>query len=130
MSTHVINGQIDRSQCLPGDAQDPGTWCPGTMSYKTLTTLLRNQLHFQGVIVSDDIFMRALTDNYSLETILEKSLNAGIDMFIVNNHNHDYTSEIVINIAKLVKEGKIPESRIQDAYQHVADIKKRITDSQ
>lgn len=72
MSTHVINGQIDRTQCAPGEANNPETWCPGTMSHKTLTELLRNQLHFNGVIVSDDMSMNAISTHYSLATALEK----------------------------------------------------------
>ncbi len=126
MSTHVINGQIDRTQCLPGDPNNPETWCPGTMSYKTLTELLRNQLHFKGVIVSDDMAMGAVANQYSLETALEKSLNAGVDMFIISNHDNDYTPTFVNTIAKLVRDGKVPQSRIEDAYQHVLAAKQRL----
>lgn len=126
MSTHVINGQIDRTQCAAGDANDPQTWCPGTMSYKTLTELLRNQLHFNGVIVSDDMSMAAISAHYPLATALEKALNAGVDMFIVANHDYDYTPEFVLTIAKLVRDGKVSQSRIDDAYQHVIAAKQRL----
>ncbi len=126
MSTHVINGQIDRTQCIAGNANNPETWCPGTMSYKTLTELLRNQLHYQGVIVSDDMAMGAIADHYPLATALEKGLNAGIDMFIVANHHTDNTADFVNTIAKLVRDGKVPQSRIDDAYQHVMAAKKRL----
>ncbi len=125
MSTHVINGQIDRSQCLAGDPNDPQTWCPGTMSRKTLTDLLRNQLHFNGVIISDDMGMAAIAQHYPLAVALEKGLNAGVDMFIVSNHDGDRTGEFVNTIAKLVRDGKVPESRINEAYQHVAAMKQR-----
>lgn len=128
MSTHVINGQIDRTQCLAGDANDPQTWCPGTMSHKTLTELLRNQLHFNGVIVSDDMGMAAIAAHYPLEVALEKGLNAGVDMFIVSNHKFDDTTTFVNTIAKLVRDGKVSESRINDAYQHVIAAKQRLTD--
>lgn len=126
MSTHVINGQIDRTPCVAGDANDPQTWCPGTMSYKTLTELLRNQLHFNGVIVSDDMGMAAIAKHYPLEVALEKGLNAGVDMFIVSNHEFDNTTEFVNTIAKLVRDGKVPESRIDDAYQHVVAAKQHM----
>lgn len=126
MSTHVINGQIDRSACLPGDPNDPGHWCPGTMSYATLTDLLRNQMKFKGVIVSDDINMKAIADNYPLSTALEKGLNAGVDIFIVANHYADDTARIVNTIAQLVKSGKVQESRIDEAYQRVMQLKQRI----
>jgi beta-N-acetylhexosaminidase len=126
MSTHVINGQIDRSQCVAGDPNDPQTWCPGTLSYKTLTELLRNQLHFQGVIVSDDMEMAAIAAHYPLATALEKALNAGVDMFIVSNHDLDYTPEFVDTIARLVRDGKVSESRIDEAYQRIIAAKQQI----
>ncbi len=126
MSTHVINGQIDHTQCVPGDASNEQTWCPGTMSYKTLTELLRNELHFKGVIVSDDMEMDAIAANYPLQTALEKALNAGVDMFIVANHEADNTSKFVDTIARLVQSGKIKPSRIEDAYQHVIAAKQKI----
>jgi beta-N-acetylhexosaminidase len=126
MSTHVINGQIDRSQCLPGNPDDAQNWCPGTMSRKTLTDLLRNQLGFKGVIVSDDMAMAAIAANYPLEVALEKGLNAGVDMFIVSNHDLDRTGEFVNTIARLIRDGKIPESRIDESYQRIVAVKHRI----
>jgi beta-N-acetylhexosaminidase len=127
MSTHVINGQIDKTQCISGPLDDPSTWCPGTMSQKTLTNLLRNQLHFTGVIISDDMAMGAIANRYPLDVALEKALNAGVDMFIVSNLNFDNTPEFVNTIAQLVKDGRVPQSRIEDAYQHVLSVKQRLT---
>ncbi len=126
MSTHVINGQVDRTPCLAGDVNDPAHWCPGTMSYLTLTELLRNQLKFKGVIISDDMNMKAIAANYPLSTALEKALNAGVDMFIVANHYNDDTALVINTIAELVKSGKVKESRIDDAYQRVMQMKQRI----
>lgn len=126
MSTHVINGQIDRTPCAPGDPQKPENWCPGTMSYNTLTGLLRNQLHFEGVIISDDMSMGAIAGQYPLETAVEKALNGGVDMFIISNHDADYAPKFIITIAKLVRDGKIAPSRIEDAYQHVIAAKQRL----
>ena len=110
----------------PGDPDDPQTWCPGTMSRKTLTGLLRNQLHFNGVIISDDMGMAAIAQHYPLAVALEKGLNAGVDMFIVSNHEGDRTGEFVNTIARLVRDGKVPESRINEAYQRVVAVKQRI----
>lgn len=126
MSTHVINGQIDRSQCRSGDPNDAHTWCPGTMSYKTLTELLRNQLNFKGIIVSDDMSMAAIAANYPLDIALEKALNAGVNMFIVSNHDDDYTGKFVITIAQLVKSGKINPDRIEQAYQRIIAAKQKL----
>lgn len=128
MSSHVINGQFDKSQCKPGPINDRSTWCPATMSYATLTELLRKKLNFKGVIVSDDMTMGAIKNVYSLEVAFEKAINAGVDMFIIANNNGNETERAVNTIAKLVKEGKVSQSQIDRAYQHIIKLKRRIRD--
>ncbi len=126
MTTHVINGQIDRSQCKFGSQEDQNTWCPGTMSYATLTKLLRQRLGFKGVIVSDDMAMGAIANEYPLDIALEKAINAGVDMFIVSNNTQDNTEQTINTIAKLVKEGRVSEAEINRAYQHITTLKNRL----
>lgn len=126
MTTHVINGQIDRSQCKPGDKEDPKTWCPGTMSYATITGLLREKLGFKGLIVSDDMTMGAITNEYNLDLALEKSINAGVDMFIIANSGINETETVINTIAQLIKAGKIKEAQIERAYQNIVTLKKGI----
>lgn len=130
MTTHVINGQIDRTQCKPGPMEDRTTWCPGTMSYATLTSLLREQLGFKGVIVSDDMTMGAIANEYPLEIALEKAINAGVDMFILANYTSHQTSEVINTIARLVIEGKVQQSRIDDAYNNIVKLKKSMNNRQ
>lgn len=124
MTTHVINGAIDKTQCKAGKEDDPATWCPGTMSSKTLNDLLRKQLGFKGIIISDDMTMGAIAKNYPLCVTLEKAVNAGVDMFIIANNERDLTDEFIITLAWLVKEGKIKRERIEEAYWRVVDFKK------
>jgi len=126
MTTHVINGQIDKTQCKPGSRSDPKTWCPGTMSQTTLTKLLREQLGFKGVIVSDDMTMGAISDEYPLDFALEKGINAGVEIFIISNNTSDKTEFMVNTIAALIKSGKVQPSTIDKAYQHIVAVKNRI----
>lgn len=126
MTAHVINGNLDKSQCKPGNPEDQTTWCPGTMSYATITRLLRNQLGFKGVVVSDDFTMGAIANEYPLEIALEKALNAGVDMFIISNNTEDDTEKLVNTFAKLLKEGKIKEEQIDRANQNIINMKKRL----
>ena len=88
MTSHIINGKIDSSQCREGNLYDTGTWCPGTMSKKTLTKLLRNELGFKGIIVSDDMTMDAIASNYNMRTAYKFAINAGVDVFIVARDTH------------------------------------------
>lgn len=56
---------------------------PATLSRRHLTDKLRNEYGFKGVIISDDMSMKAITTRWSLETASIRALNAGIDMLLV-----------------------------------------------
>lgn len=56
---------------------------PITLSRTGLRGLLREQLGFAGVIVSDDLEMKAIADRYEIEEVVELGLAAGIDIFLV-----------------------------------------------
>lgn len=127
MTTHVINGKIDKTQCKPGAKDDPTTWCPATMSQATLTTLLRKQLGFKGVIVSDDMMMGAIAKQYPLDLSLEKAINAGVDIFIISNNDSDNTAVFYNTIVKLVQSGRIRASQIDEAYERIVKLKKKLT---
>jgi beta-N-acetylhexosaminidase len=62
-------------------AVDPGR--PGTLSPAVMTDLVRGQLGFQGLLVSDDLGMKALADRFSIEEIVVQGLAAGLDQFII-----------------------------------------------
>jgi beta-N-acetylhexosaminidase len=62
-------------------ALDP-KW-PATLSPRILTDLLRGELDFQGVIVSDDLGMKAVADRYSIEELAVRSVAAGADVLLI-----------------------------------------------
>ena len=74
MTAHIVNRQLDKSGL------------PATLSHTVLTNLLRNQLNFKGVIITDDMQMKAISDNYGLEHALVLAINAGTDMLIFGNN--------------------------------------------
>ena len=56
---------------------------PATLSRATCTTLLREQLGFTGVIVSDDLEMKAISDHYGIEEAAVSAIEAGCDVLLV-----------------------------------------------
>jgi len=56
---------------------------PTTLSRAHLTDKLRNEYGFKGVIMSDDMSMRAISTRWSLQTACIKAFNAGVDMVLV-----------------------------------------------
>lgn len=114
MTAHIINRQLDESGL------------PATLSYKILTDLLRHQLNFKGVIVTDDMQMKAISDNYGLEQALVLAINAGADMLIFGNNlslEPQDPKNIIDIIETKVISGDISVERINEAYQHIITLK-------
>lgn len=59
---------------------------PATLSPRILSELLRLRLGFDGVVVSDDLNMKALADHYSMDEMIQLGLRAGVDIFLVCEH--------------------------------------------
>ncbi len=103
MSAHVFNGQLDEKY-------------PATLSYNTNTKLLREQLGYNGVLITDDLQMLAIKEHYTKEKAIELSINSGADMLMYCNQlGDDDTSETIDMMEHLVKSGKISETRIKEA---------------
>ena len=66
---------------------------PATLSKQIIRNLLRNQLGFKGLIMTDDLLMRAITDNYPLEEAALLAVRAGVDILLVC-HNSDQQKRV------------------------------------
>lgn len=117
MTAHIVNRQLDKSGL------------PATLSHTILTNLLRNQLNFKGVIITDDMQMKAISDNYGLEQALVLAINAGADMLIFGNNlsvTPQNPEQIIDIIEAKVLSGDISLERINDAYQHIMALKQTL----
>ena len=56
---------------------------PATLSKPILTGILRKELHFQGLIITDAMDMKAITDNFDLNFAVEHALSAGADIILM-----------------------------------------------
>ena len=74
--------------------------------------------------------MKAITDEYGLETALLKTVEAGVDIIIISNNtgvsDQDVTGDVALTIKRLVREGKISEERIDRSFRRIQTLKKRI----
>jgi beta-N-acetylhexosaminidase len=115
MTAHVFNGKLD-------------TLYPATLSKTTLTDLLRNKLGFKGVIVSDDMQMKAIAGHYGLETAIRLAIEAGIDILLFGN-NTSYDPAIAAKateiINSLIQQKIITPERIDQSYQRIMRLKNR-----
>ncbi|SFV50621.1 Beta-hexosaminidase [hydrothermal vent metagenome] len=107
MTAHVFNKNIDAKY-------------PATLSYKTNTQVLRQELHFKGLIISDDMQMKAISAHYTLAESTNLAINAGVDILLFGNQlAHNSVKEIVDTIYKQVKSGVIPLTKIKEANRHI-----------
>ncbi|UOQ45953.1 cell wall-binding repeat-containing protein [Halobacillus salinarum] len=96
---------------------------PVHSSHYLLTDLLRKQLGYKGVVVSDWQDIQYLVDEYHIadtyKEAIKISINAGVDMSMVPIEAEPFTS----NLIDLVKEGKVSEKRINEAVSRILTLK-------
>lgn len=113
MTAHVINRELDPSNK------------PATLSHRILSEILREKIGFDGVIVSDDLQMKAVSEHCSLEESLKLTINAGADMLIFGNQLGNISAKTVIDsIENLVIAGEIPLERIEQSFQRIVGLKR------
>ncbi len=102
---------------------------PATLSFKTIQKILRQKLNYNGVVISDDMQMKAITDKYGLTEACILSLSAGIDIIIIGN-NLEYDPNIFTTIhqavAQAVDKGTLSEDTIKSAWKRVQNYKSLI----
>jgi beta-N-acetylhexosaminidase len=116
MTAHVFNAHFDDKY-------------PATLSKPIISGILRKQLDYDGVVISDDMQMQAITSNYGFEAAIQAAIEAGVDIILIAN-NSIYEEDIVTRsvevIKKLVRDGKISEERINKSYQRIQKLKSKI----
>ncbi len=97
---------------------------PATLSREVMTDLLRTELGFSGVIVSDDLEMKAIADHYSVPGATVQSLAAGVDFFLIC-HKAELQRASIEAVVQAIRAGSLPESRIDDALSRVSALTRR-----
>lgn len=92
---------------------------PATLSYKIATGILRDELKFEGVAITDSFEMESIADNYSVDDAVVMSVKAGIDMIL---QPKDMASA-VNSIEQAVADGELPEDRIDESVRRILTLK-------
>jgi beta-N-acetylhexosaminidase len=103
-------------------AVDPGR--PATMSRRVLTGVLREELGFTGVVVSDDLEMKAIADHYSVARAAVEGLQAGADQFLVCHHI-DVQRRAIEAVVRAVEEGEVSGAQLDAALARVDALMRR-----
>jgi beta-N-acetylhexosaminidase len=106
MTAHILFPKIDSD-------------VPATLSPCILQSLLREELGFEGVVVSDDLDMKAVSDRFTQSGTVARAFNAGCDLFIVSRNlpssSIDRTIAIARDFADSLSNGSLDESVVEAA---------------
>ena len=109
MTAHIMLPQIDKEY-------------PATMSKKILTDLLRDEMGYKGVIITDDLEMQAISKNWDLGEAAIKSVEAGADILLVC-HTIENQQKVYNAVVQGVNDGKIDENRIDESVRRILRLK-------
>ncbi len=101
---------------------------PGTLSPTVTKHLLREEMGFQGVVVTDDLEMKALADRYSIEEIVRLGLEAGVDVFLICKEEERWM-RAEAELERLLVDGLISVDRIQRSVRRIARAKGPLRDA-
>ncbi len=103
---------------------------PATLSPAIITGVLRQKLGFNGVVFSDDLQMRAISDGWSYEEAVQRAILAGVDVLVVGNNlapRQDAVQAGIRAVAGMLDSGLIDEKHISDSLSRIARFKEKIT---
>ncbi|MBV7504399.1 beta-N-acetylhexosaminidase [Bacillus sp. sid0103] len=97
---------------------------PSSMSRNIITGVLRKQLDFSGVVITDDMTMGAIIDHYSIGKASVESVKAGSDIILVG-HGYNHIVETISSLKTAVQKGEITEQRINESVSRILKLKKK-----
>jgi len=111
MTAHVLFAPLDEDH-------------PATLSEHFIEPILRKAMAYDGVVVSDDLEMKAVADNYGIEDSVVRALNAGCDQILICSDT-TLQAQAFETIVNALENGKISVARIQEAGRRIQTMKDR-----
>jgi beta-N-acetylhexosaminidase len=98
--------------------------CPATLS-KRIVGLLRDELHYGGVIFTDDLDMKAIAGRYAVPAAAVLAVEAGCDGVLICSGDHDTQAAAVEALVHAVEEDRLRVTRVEDALKRQRGAKER-----
>lgn len=97
---------------------------PSSLSEKVITDILRKQLGYEGIIITDDMTMKAVLNTFEIGEAAVSAVKAGNDIVLIA---HDYSNVIKAKeaILRAIEAGEITEQRIDESVKRILSIKKK-----
>jgi beta-N-acetylhexosaminidase len=104
-------------------ALDPAS--PTSLSYPVITSVLREELGFNGVVVSDDLEMSAIADRFELGEAAVRFLEAGGDLVLIC-HDAERQRAAMAAVDAAVRSGRLSEARLAASLQRMTRLRDRL----
>ncbi len=129
MTAHIQYPQIETGTCKSISTGED-IYLPATLSKTILTDILRGDMGFEGVVVSDSLSMDAIKEHFDLADACRRSIEAGVDLILVpimamNLEDVQNTEALMDQMAELVEQGEIPQERIDEAVTRILTLKEK-----
>lgn len=111
MVAHILLPELDKNN-------------PASMSKAVMTDLLRKQLSFTGVIITDDMTMGAITEHFDIGKAAVESVKAGCDIILVG-HGYNNVEKIISSLKAAVQNGEISEQRLNESIERIIQLKRK-----
>lgn len=111
MTAHILLPKLD-------------TEFPATLSRKIVTDLLREDIGFDGVVITDDMTMGAITKKYGIEEAAVLAVNAGVDLVLVA-HGHETVVSTIERLVDAVRSGEIAVERMNESVARIIQLKEK-----
>ena len=112
MTTHV--------KCPSLDAKEPATF-----SQRIVGDILKSELKFEGLIISDDMEMGGMANNFETTSACEKAFLAGHDLILIC-HSLEKQRQVLEYFARRIESGEIPQNRLGESLARIRGYKKRL----
>ncbi|MFJ7732952.1 beta-N-acetylhexosaminidase [Lysinibacillus sp. NPDC097231] len=111
MVAHILLPKIDQQY-------------PASMSKAIITGILRNNLAFDGVVMTDDMTMKAITNHFDIGQAAVDSVKAGNDIILIA-HDFNNVQSAVEALKAAVQHGELTEDRINDSVRRIIQLKRK-----
>ena len=127
MSAHILYPQLDDTTVYSEQTKKQEK-LPSTLSHKILTNLLKEEMGFKGVVVTDAMNMAGIAATYDEVQAVKLAINAGVDLICMPTNitcleDMSKLDAIIDGVEKAVNDGEIQKSRLDDAVTRVLTLK-------
>lgn len=128
MTAHIQYPQLE-TQTYTSITTGEEVYIPATMSRTIMTDLLRDELGFEGVTVSDALDMKSIWNNYAADDILSMTINAGVDLLIMpamwDRNMLEQIDDLLGRAVTLTEQGVIEADRVDDSVRRILSLKRK-----